>query len=120
VVSSGLLLQSGPGLLDPCEKESVDAVQRLTNQSREDITCYAQQALRQVAFRQIHKVLGMEPLPRFQKRQMQNNRKRRRDNSEIGDGEEGDVSNDLKKDKKEEDVVGNMETDTTVKIEPST
>lgn len=42
VVSSGLLLQHGPGLLDPCEKESVDAAGGLTNQCREDLTCYAQ------------------------------------------------------------------------------
>lgn len=42
VVSSGVLLQNGPGLLDPCEKESVDALRGLANQCREDFTSYAQ------------------------------------------------------------------------------
>lgn len=86
--------------------------------------CYeifnTQQALRQIAFRQIHKVLGMEPLPRFQKKQLQNTRKRRRDNNEVCEGEETDVSNDLKKDKKEENI-NSMELDANaVKAEPST
>ncbi len=42
VISAGVILPSGPGLLDPCEKESVDALRGLTNQAREDITTYAQ------------------------------------------------------------------------------
>ena len=42
VVSSGLFLPGGPGLLDPCEKETVDALGGLTSQNREDMTCYAQ------------------------------------------------------------------------------
>lgn len=41
-VASGLLLPDGPGLLDPCEKGSVDATAYLTAQQREDITAYAQ------------------------------------------------------------------------------
>ncbi|CAH1107335.1 unnamed protein product [Psylliodes chrysocephalus] len=62
-VASGLLLPGGPGLADPCEKDSPDACVTLTAQQREDLTCYAQHALRLIAFRQIYKVLGMEPLP---------------------------------------------------------
>ncbi len=50
----------------------------------------------------------MEPLPRFNKKLL--NRKRRRDNSEVGDGEDGEQSNVEKKDKKEE-AVTSMETD---------
>lgn len=42
VVSAGVLLPSGPGLLDPCEKENVDALRGMSNQAREDITAYAQ------------------------------------------------------------------------------
>jgi zinc finger RNA-binding protein len=42
VISSGLLLPMGPGLLDPCEKESYDAISGLSNQAREDITAFAQ------------------------------------------------------------------------------
>lgn len=54
-----------------------------------------QQALRLLAFRQIHKILGMEPLPTS--KASARNRKRRLDGSNVGEGEgEG------KKDKKEE------------------
>ncbi|XP_047505610.1 zinc finger RNA-binding protein isoform X5 [Pieris napi] len=63
-VAGGLLLEHGPGLRDPCEKELVDAVGNLAPQQREDLTASAQQFLRQIAFRQIHKVLDMEPLPK--------------------------------------------------------
>lgn len=56
----------------------------------------SQSALRLVAFRQIHRVLGMEPLPAS--KAAARNRKRRRDGSDSGEGEgEG------KKDKKEEE-----------------
>uniref|UniRef100_A0A8W8HUS0 DZF domain-containing protein n=1 Tax=Magallana gigas TaxID=29159 RepID=A0A8W8HUS0_MAGGI len=100
-ISSGLLLPGGPGLYDPCEKDSVDAASSLTNQEREDITASAQHALRLIAFRQIHKVLGMDPLPAPKHlRQRMNPRKRRRTDSAPGEGEgEGE-----KKDKKEDDV----------------
>ncbi|CAH0718074.1 unnamed protein product, partial [Brenthis ino] len=63
-VAGGLLLDSGPGLRDPCEKDLVDALGNLPPQKREDLTASAQQFLRQIAFRQIHKVLDMEPLPK--------------------------------------------------------
>lgn len=54
-LASGLL-SYGPGILDPCEKEPVDALVGLTKQQREDITVTAQQFLRFIAFRKIHKV----------------------------------------------------------------
>lgn len=57
-LSCGILIQ-GPGLLDPCEKEPVDALIGLTKQQREDITVTAQQFLRFIAFRQIHKVRSL-------------------------------------------------------------
>ena len=41
-ISSGLLLPGSPGLLDPCEKDPVDAAAYLTDQQREDITFWAQ------------------------------------------------------------------------------
>lgn len=81
--------------MDPCEKEPTDALESMMLQAREDITASAQHALRLLAFRQIHKVLGMESLPAS--KASARNRKRRRDGSETGEGEgEG------KKDKKEE------------------
>lgn len=96
-VAGGILLPGSPGLVDPCEREPVDALAGLTDQAREDITASAQHALRLVAFRQIHKVLGMDPLPppKFARNLM--NRKRRRD----GEPNEAEGA-DGKKDKKEE------------------
>lgn len=95
-ISTGILLSDGPGLMDPCEKEATDVLQSVALQDREEITEAAQSALRLVAFRQIHKVLGMESLPAS--KASARNRKRRRDGSDSGEGEgEG------KKDKKEED-----------------
>ncbi|XP_031719808.1 zinc finger RNA-binding protein isoform X6 [Anarrhichthys ocellatus] len=94
-ISTGILLPDGPGLMDPCEKDTTDALESMMLQAREDITASAQHALRLLAFRQIHKVLGMDSLPAS--KASARNRKRRRDGSDTGDGEgEG------KKDKKEE------------------
>nr|XP_019939875.1 PREDICTED: interleukin enhancer-binding factor 3-like isoform X1 [Paralichthys olivaceus] len=62
-VASGILLDDGPGIKDPCEKEDVDATENLTPQQREDITQSAQLALRLCAFAQMHKVLGREYKP---------------------------------------------------------
>ncbi|XP_046417554.1 zinc finger RNA-binding protein isoform X5 [Neodiprion fabricii] len=107
-VAGGILLPGSPvispGLLDPCEKEPVDAIGNMTAQQREDITSSAQHALRLVAFRQIHKVLGIEqlPPPKYKGRFA---RKRRRDNSNC----EGTDSEASKKDKKAEEI--KMETD---------
>ncbi|XP_051894937.1 zinc finger RNA-binding protein isoform X2 [Pristis pectinata] len=98
-VSSGILLPGGPGLYDPCEKNPSDTLNSVTGQQREDITASAQFALRLVAFRQIHKVLGMDPLPQMNPRFSVRNRKRRRDNSDGTDGLEAEG----KKDKKDFD-----------------
>ncbi|XP_045234832.2 zinc finger RNA-binding protein 2 isoform X3 [Macaca fascicularis] len=75
-VATGTLLTDGPGLQDPCERDQTDALEPMTLQEREDVTASAQHALRMLAFRQTHKVLGMDLLPprhrlgaRFQKRQ---------------------------------------------------
>ena len=41
-LASGLLLPGSPGLLDPCEKDPIDAASPLSAQEREDITASAQ------------------------------------------------------------------------------
>uniref|UniRef100_A0A673WD11 Zinc finger RNA-binding protein n=1 Tax=Salmo trutta TaxID=8032 RepID=A0A673WD11_SALTR len=98
-ISSGVLLPGGPGLVDPCEKNPTDTLTAMEEQHREDITSSAQFALRLLAFRQIHKVLGMDPLPQMNPRfNVHNNRKRRRD-IDGADGFEGEG----KKDKKDFD-----------------
>jgi zinc finger RNA-binding protein len=96
-ISSGILLPGGPGLYDPCEKEPYDVTATLTNQQREDITALAQHTLRLIAFRQIHKVLGMDPLPtpKFPAKRFFGNRKRRQPNST---GDEGAEKKDRKTD----------------------
>ncbi|XP_018426039.1 PREDICTED: zinc finger RNA-binding protein [Nanorana parkeri] len=98
-ISSGIILKAGPGLLDPCEKDPHDTLATMTEQQREDITSSAQFALRLLAFRQIHKVLGMDPLSQMNQRfNIHNNRKRRRDSDGVDSFEaEG------KKDKKDYD-----------------
>ncbi|KAG9488379.1 hypothetical protein GDO78_007930 [Eleutherodactylus coqui] len=98
-ISSGIILKGGPGLLDPCEKEPYDTLATMTDQQREDITSSAQFALRLLAFRQIHKVLGMDPLSQMNQRfNIHSNRKRRRDSDGVDSFEaEG------KKDKKDYD-----------------
>ncbi|XP_054717148.1 zinc finger RNA-binding protein-like isoform X2 [Uloborus diversus] len=107
-IASGILLPGSSGLLDPCEKDPTDAAGNLTNQEREDITASAQHALRLIAFRQIHKVLGMDPLPppKFVRGTIP--RKRRRDNS-TSEGNDSEGANG-KKDKKDEVKVEKMET----------
>ncbi|KAM8879574.1 interleukin enhancer-binding factor 3-like [Spinachia spinachia] len=62
-VASGILMEDGPGIKDPCEKETVDATAYLSLQQREDITQSAQFALRLCAFGQMYKVLGMDYKP---------------------------------------------------------
>lgn len=86
-ISTGLLI-NGPGLLDPCEKEPSDALTTLGKQQREDLTVSAQTFLRLIAFRLIHTVLGMDPLPapKFQQRQWRFGRKRRRSVGADGGG----------------------------------
>lgn len=96
-ISSGILLPGGPGLIDPCEKNPTDTLAAMDEQQREDITSSAQFALRLLAFRQIYKVLGMDPLPQMNARfNVRNNRKRRRDNSDGTDGFEAEGKKDKK------------------------
>ncbi|KAI7790948.1 putative zinc finger RNA-binding protein 2 [Triplophysa rosa] len=94
-ISSGILLSDGPGLLDPCEKGQTDALGSMSRQTREDVTTSAQQALRLLAFRQIHNVLGMSSL--LASKPGSRNRKRLRDGSDVGEGE-----GDEKKDKRDD------------------
>lgn len=94
-IASGTLLTGGPGLQDPCEKEVMDALETMTNQQREDVTASAQHALRMVAFRQIYKVLGIDPFPPSKYKPNFYNRKRRRDTTEV------DGLSDGKKDRKD-------------------
>lgn len=88
--------------MDPCEKNPVDTLNPLGEQQREDITSSAQFALRLLAFRQIHKVLGMDPLPQANNPRfnVHPSRKRRHDNSDGNDSFEGEG----KKDKKDYDA----------------
>ncbi|XP_077187811.1 zinc finger RNA-binding protein 2-like isoform X1 [Paroedura picta] len=97
-IAAGMLLSDGPGLQDPCEKEATDVLQSMSQQAREDVTASSQHALRLLAFRQIHKVLGMEPLPASKSRPGTHGRKRRLDVDEDTAGE-----GDGKKDKKEDE-----------------
>ncbi|XP_053726323.1 zinc finger RNA-binding protein isoform X1 [Synchiropus splendidus] len=100
-ISSGILLSGGPGLVDPCEKNPVDTLAAMEEQQREDITSSAQYALRLLAFRHIHKVLGMDPLPQANPRfSTRNTRKRRHDSADGVDTFEGEG----KKDKKDCDA----------------
>uniref|UniRef100_A0A0B7B826 DZF domain-containing protein n=1 Tax=Arion vulgaris TaxID=1028688 RepID=A0A0B7B826_9EUPU len=93
-IASGILLPGGPGLYDPCEKEPYDVSATLTHQQREDITALAQHTLRLIAFRQIHKVLGMDPLPtpKFAAKRFINRKRRQAGNT----GEEGSEKKDRK------------------------
>lgn len=64
-IAGGCVLNGCPGLLDPCEKEPLDALSNLSSQEREALTSHAQRALRLLAFRQIHIVLNMDQLNTF-------------------------------------------------------
>jgi hypothetical protein len=61
-LSSGILLSNsiGPGIIDPCEKELVDAADYLTNEQRLSITTYAQYILRLISFEQYEKIFHMK------------------------------------------------------------
>ncbi|XP_020603163.1 zinc finger RNA-binding protein-like [Orbicella faveolata] len=95
-ISSGLLLEGGAGLCDPCEKDTVDALGAVSMQEREDLTASAQHALRLQAFRQLHKVLGIDRLPPASKFRRGRGRSFKRRREDSGQGEEG-----AKKEKKE-------------------
>lgn len=45
--------------MDPCEKETVNALVEMTPQQRENLVCSAQHGLRLIAFDQIHTIFGM-------------------------------------------------------------
>lgn len=59
-IASGIMLEDGAGLADPCERVATDAFAKLTLQQREDITASAQHALRLLSFRKCHEVLGLD------------------------------------------------------------
>lgn len=110
--AGGLILPGGPGIYDPCEREDMDALEGVTPQQKEEITASAQHALRLIVFRQVHKVLNMEPIYSQQRNFRKNsNRKRRRDESETGD----EIS-EGKKDKKDGDAEG-AESTTAVDVQ---
>ncbi|KAM5308960.1 zinc finger RNA-binding protein 2 isoform 2-T2 [Glossophaga mutica] len=85
-VASGMLLTDGPGLQDPCERDQTDVLGPMTLQEREDLTASAQHALRMLAFRQIHKILGMDPLPPPKSRPGLRFRKRPQEADEAEEG----------------------------------
>ncbi|XP_016304628.1 spermatid perinuclear RNA-binding protein-like isoform X2 [Sinocyclocheilus anshuiensis] len=86
-LASGILIEGGPGISDPCERDSTDAGAHLTLQQREDITQSAQFALRLSAFGQLYKVLGMDRLnSKFARLLSEQNRvKRPREVYDAGD-----------------------------------
>ncbi|XP_037106563.1 zinc finger RNA-binding protein isoform X1 [Syngnathus acus] len=98
-MATGILLPDGSGLLDPCEKHPTDVLERMDLQDREDVTASAQHALRLLAFRQIHQVLGMDSM--LATKAAVRNRKRLRD---VSDTSEGEGEGEVKKEKKEEAV----------------
>jgi len=61
LIASGVFLNGGPGLLDPCEKVPTDAMANVTVQEIEDITNSAQHALRMIACGQLRRVLNLRP-----------------------------------------------------------
>jgi len=58
-IAGGLLLKDGNGVLDPCENTQVDAADLIDEQNSEELTFAAQIALRQLAFGQSNKLLGI-------------------------------------------------------------
>ncbi|NXB18393.1 ILF3 factor, partial [Rhagologus leucostigma] len=62
-LASGIVMPDGSGIYDPCEKEATDAIGHLDRQPPGDPRSCPQHALRLAAFGQLHKVLGMDPLP---------------------------------------------------------
>ena len=62
VLASGLLMPDGSGIKDPCEREEVDVFEKMSPQTKEDVTRQAQIDLRNIHYRKIHLVLGMERL----------------------------------------------------------
>ena len=98
-LSGGILLPDSPGFLDPCEKNPRDVSHGLTSQQRENLTSSAQSFLRLMAFRQIHEVLQMDPLPQQRFPRGGKVAGRKRENS----GDDFDGEN-IKREKLEEDA----------------
>ncbi|XP_023368410.1 zinc finger RNA-binding protein 2 [Otolemur garnettii] len=88
-VATGMLLTDGPGLQDPCEKGQKDALEPMTLQEREDVTASAQYALRLLAFRQIHKFLGMDLFPQSRCQPGAGSQKRHLEPRKAEKGKEG-------------------------------
>lgn len=59
-MATGLVLEDGPGLKDPCEAGSVDVFASLTTQDAENLTRAAQAALRMCACEQMENLLELE------------------------------------------------------------
>jgi hypothetical protein len=61
-LSSGILLPNsiGPGIIDPCEKDLVDAADYLTVEQRLNITNYAHDILRLIAFEKYEKIFHFQ------------------------------------------------------------
>ena len=61
-LSSGILLPYyiGPGIIDPCEKELVDAAAYLTIEQRLNLTNYAQYILRLIAFKKYDTIFHLQ------------------------------------------------------------
>uniref|UniRef100_A0A8C5DED0 Interleukin enhancer-binding factor 3-like n=1 Tax=Gouania willdenowi TaxID=441366 RepID=A0A8C5DED0_GOUWI len=59
-VASGILLNDGPGIKDPCEKEAVNAIEYLSEQQREDITQSAQVMVHLLFFLSLHVMLSSD------------------------------------------------------------
>jgi len=62
-IASGMAMQDGNGLRDPCERSELDVMNSLSSGEREELTKSAQDAVRKIHFRKIHEVLGMERFP---------------------------------------------------------
>lgn len=102
-LSVGIILPSGHGLYDPCEREPTDPLTNLSAQDRENITASAQHMLRLMAFRRIRQVLDMEPLPTPRRKFKQRKRKR------AGEGLDTSEANASEKKDKKEDGQGEEE-----------
>ncbi|EDV27018.1 uncharacterized protein TRIADDRAFT_54522 [Trichoplax adhaerens] len=85
VIASGILLPDGPGVKDPCEKEPCNAFGYLDIQTAEDITSSAQCMLRQVVFRQLHKILDVEPIAPQKKGQARNEKRKLKGVNKVQD-----------------------------------
>jgi len=61
-LSSGILLPNhiGPGIIDPCEKELVDAAAYLTKEQRLNITDYANYVFRLIAFEKYESIFHFQ------------------------------------------------------------